>query len=93
MTNEEFDNLWKEAEAVGVAHKLAQEYPAWRQRQKRRRNNIIAAMFVGAAAVTTFPLLTTPSHDEYRTVCCNRANIDDSHWVALADEMLTIDMI
>ena len=93
MTNEEFDNLWKEAKAVGLAHKLAQEYPAWSQRQKRRRNNIIAAMFVGAVAGTTIPLLTTPSHDEYLTVCCNRVNIDDTHWVALADEMLTIDMI
>ena len=54
---------------------------------------MIAALFIGAVAITTFPLFSTHSHDEYRTVCCNRANIDDSHWVALADEMLTIDMI
>ena len=93
MTNQEFDDLWKEAEARETAHKFAQEYPAWIHRQKRRRNIIVAAMFVGAVSATIIPLLTTTSHDDYLTVCCNRANTDDAQWVALADEMLTIDMI
>ena len=45
MTENEFDVLWKRAEAEGYGRRLAAEYPAWRQRQ-RRNISIVAALLI-----------------------------------------------
>ena len=93
MTEQEFDRVWQEAEVEALAQRMAQEYPAWVRRKKRLRNSIVAAMFVGAVAATTLPLLRPNTHKEYMLVCCNRSNSDDEQWVQLAANMLMNDMI
>ena len=93
MTNEEFDNLWQEAEARGAAHRLALEYPAWVRRKRHIRNSVVAGVFVCVMAATTLPMIISSTSNDYITVCCNRTDTDDAQWVALAAEMLTIEMI
>lgn len=93
MNEQEFDNLWQEAEIKELAHRMVQGYPAWAQRRKRRQNGIMAGLAIGVVAAFT-PGLWHPSvNDNYITVCCNRTNIDDSQWVDLASEMLANDIM
>ena len=93
MNNQDFDRLWQEAEASGMAHRLAQEYPAWARRRQRTHNSILAVLCVGVMTATTIPLLIPTHHEDYIAVCCNRTTIDDAQWVALAADMLTTDIL
>lgn len=93
MNNLDFDRIWQEAEASGMAHRLAQEYPAWARRRQRVRNGIVAMMCIVALSATTIPLLLPQRHDDYIAVCCNRAGTNDAQWVDLAADMLITEMI
>ena len=93
MNNQDFDRIWQEAEASGMAHRLAQEYPAWARRRQRVRNGIVAMMCIVALSATTIPLLLPQRHDDYIAVCCNRAGTNDAQWVDLAADMLKTEMI
>ena len=93
MNNQDFDRLWKEAEASGMAHRLAQEYPAWARRRVRIRNGVVAMMCIGALSATTLPVLLPQHHDDYIAVCYNRTGISDAQWVDLAADMLITEMI
>ncbi|MBO4599652.1 MAG: hypothetical protein J5641_02825 [Bacteroidales bacterium] len=93
MTTEEFDNLWQEAEAEGMARRMAKEYPAWERKQRRWRNGIVAVAVCGLMTTATLPLLAPKEHEDYVAVYCNRQGTTDAQWVALAAEMLTTDRI
>lgn len=93
MNNPDFDRLWQEAEASGMAHRLAQEYPAWAHRRQKVRNGVVAMMCVGVLSATTIPVLFPQHHDDYIAVCCNRAGTPDVQWVDLAADMLKTEMI
>jgi hypothetical protein len=93
MNNQDFDRIWQEAEASGMAHRMAQEYPAWARRRQRVRNGIVAMMCIVALSATTIPLLLPQRHDDYIAVCCNRAGTNDAQWVDLAADMLITEMI
>ena len=93
MNNQDFDRLWKEAEASGMAHRLAQEYPAWARRRVRIRNGVVAMMCIGALSATTLPVLLPQHHDDYIAVCYNRTGTSDAQWVDLAADMLITEMI
>ena len=93
MNNQDFDRIWQEAEASGMAHRLAQEYPAWARRRVRIRNGVVAMMCIGALSATTLPVLLPQHHDDYIAVCYNRTGISDAQWVDLAADMLITEMI
>lgn len=93
MNNQDFDRIWQEAEASGMAHRLAQEYPAWVRRRARIRNGVVAMMCFGALSWATLPVLLPQHHDDYIAVCCNRADISDAQWVDLAADMLITEMV
>ena len=93
MNNPDFDRLWQEAEASGMAHRLAQEYPAWARRRQKVRNGVVAMMCVGVLSATTISVLFPQHHDDYIAVCCNRAGTPDVQWVDLAADMLKNEMI
>lgn len=84
MNREDFDKLWERAEAESHATRLAQEYPAWRTRQRRTSGMAIAAAVLLAVAV---PALA-PHHSGYGKVYCNRTGVADQQWADLASEML-----
>lgn len=90
MNEQQFEQLWQRAEGAEHGRRLAEEYPSWRQAQ--RRNLGVAASLV-AAAVITVPLLTL-SHpaaisDSYTVAYCNRPDISNQYWVEMADALLT----
>ena len=81
-----FEELWQQAGAGGRGRRLAGEYPAWRQRQRRAAG--LAASLAVAAAVA-LPLLTgSPAHDNFDRVYCNHSGIPDTQWVSLAEDLL-----
>lgn len=87
MTEKEFDELWQQAEAEGYSQRLAKEYPAWRQKQ-RRTINIVAAILI--VVTVTVSLFTSQLHHSrnYEKVYCNRIGTTDAQWATLASEML-----
>ncbi len=87
MTENEFDVLWQRAEAEGYGRRLAAEYPAWRQRQ-RRTLGVVAALLI--VATVAFTVITTQQRQlrNYEKVYCNRVGTPDAQWAALAAEML-----
>lgn len=87
MTENEFDVLWQRAEAEGYGQRLAAEYPAWRQRQRRTLGVVAALLIVVTVAFTVF---TTQQRQlrNYEKVYCNRVGTPDAQWAALAAEML-----
>lgn len=93
MNEQEFDNLWQDAEVKELAHRMVQDYPAWAARRRRWRNGIVSGLAIGVMTAVTLPLLRPPVDDSYIAVCCNRTEIDDSQWVKLAAEMLTNEML
>lgn len=88
MTEEQFDNLWQEAEVAGQASRLAREYPAWERRHIRRRNGMAAVLVAGFLTTAALPLFRTDSHKDYQSVYCNRRGYDDAQWASLAAELL-----
>ena len=93
MTDQEFDNLWQEAEASCIAHKLAQEYPVWVHRRKRIMLGTVATLIVGTFIYVAIPLFTPAPHDDYLAVVCNRNTHNEAQWAQLAAEMLITDAI
>lgn len=89
--NKTFDELWERAETERYAAQLTSEYPTWRA-GRRRTTGIVATVAVILAVATPIML---PHHKagKFEKVYCNRANTQDQQWVALADELLTSDII
>lgn len=87
MTEEQFDTLWQRAEAEGHASRLAAEYPAWRQRQRRTVGMVAVLAIMVAVAVPLLTVQHTPK--EFNRVYCNRTGTADAQWAELAAEMLT----
>ena len=87
MTENEFDVLWQRAEIEGYSHRLAAEYPVWRQKQRRTLSIVAALLIVVTAAVTVFTLQPRQSQS-YEKVYCNRVGTTDAQWATLAAEML-----
>lgn len=87
MTENEFDVLWQRAEAEGYSQRLAAEYPAWRQKQ-RRTLGIVAALLI--VVTVAFSVFTTQQRQlrNYEKVYCNRVGTSDAQWADLAAEML-----
>lgn len=87
MTENEFDVLWQRAEAEGYGQRLAAEYPAWRQKQ-RRTLGIVAALLI--VVTVAFSVFTTQQRQlrNYEKVYCNRVGTSDAQWADLAAEML-----
>lgn len=87
MTENEFNELWMQAEAQHYGRQLAQAYPEWRQ--GRSRITRVATMFVAfvlVAAALIVALSRQPR--DYDKVYCNRAGTADAQWVSLASDML-----
>lgn len=93
MNEQEFENLWQEAVMQGKSHRMALQYPQWERRMRRVRNSVLAVLVVGVMSATTLSFLLPSTPDEYYAVYTNRASVDDTQWVSLASEMLTIDII
>ena len=87
MTENEFDVLWQKAEAEGYSQRLASEYPAWRQRQRRTFSIVAAFLIVVSVAVTVYTLQQRQPRN-YEKVYCNRVGTTDAQWASLAAEML-----
>lgn len=87
MTENEFDVLWRRAEAESYSQRLAAEYPAWRQKQRRMLSVVAALLIVATVAFTVFAIQQRQLRD-YEKVYCNRIGTTDAQWVALAAEML-----
>lgn len=87
MTENEFDVLWKQAEAEGYGRRLAAEYPGWRQRQRRNVSIVAALLIIVVTAVSLFNTQVRQPRD-FEKVYCNRVGTSDAQWVALASEML-----
>ncbi len=86
-----FDTLWEQEELRGLQHRLRHEYPVW-QRQRRQRH--VAAGFVILLAVgLSIYMLQSTTGKPYDEVCCNRSGIADSHWAAVAGNILTLQSI
>ena len=66
---------------------MTEEYPAWRQRQRRTLGVVAALLIVVTVAFTVF---TTQQRQlrNYEKVYCNRVGTPDAQWAALAAEML-----
>lgn len=86
LTDNEFELLWHEAGARGRGLRMAGEYPAWRQRQRR---TLGAAASLLLAVGVALPLLTArPTHGDFEHVYCNHRGIAGSQWASLASELL-----
>ncbi len=89
MSQEEFEGLWQEAEFEAHARKLVSGYAPWKRRQRWIAVGVTTCL-VGAIAL--FPLQMRQQQKMYDKVYCNQTSIDESHWVDVASEMLTIEM-
>lgn len=87
MTENEFGELWRRAEAAGYGRQLAAEYPAWRQRQRRVVSVVSALLVVLTVAVSLFTVQFRQSRN-YEKVYCNHVGTSDVEWANLAAEML-----
>lgn len=86
MNHQEFDDLWRQAEAEGYARRLAAGYPDWRRNQRR---TVGIALTVAVAIAVSVPLLIPSASGDYEQVYCNRTGTTDTQWADLAAEMLT----
>ena len=89
MSQEEFEGLWQEAEFETHARKLVSGYAPWKRRQRWIAVGVTTCL-VGAIAF--FPMQMRQQQKMYDKVYCNQTSIDESHWVDVASEMLTIEM-
>lgn len=87
MTENEFNELWLQAEAERYGKRLAEDYPGWRQSRSRaiRTTTMIFAVAIVTVAILTAWLRQPQGYDK---VYCNRAGTADAQWVSLASEML-----
>ncbi len=86
MNEQRFEELWQRAEGAEHGRRLAEEYPVWRQQQ--RRTMIVAATLAIMAGVALPLFSPTASDPAYLGVCCNHSGIADSQWANLAEELL-----
>lgn len=87
MTENEFDVLWQRAEVEGYSQRLAAEYPAWRQKQ-RRTLSVVAALLIMVTVAVSLYTSQVRQPKNYEKVYCNRAGTTDAQWASLAAEML-----
>lgn len=86
LTDNEFEQLWQEAGARSQGQRLAGEYPAWRQQQRR---TLVVAATLAVMAGVAIPLFAPNATDPaYLDVCCNHSGIADNQWANLAEAML-----
>lgn len=86
LTDNEFEQLWQEAGARSQGQRLAKEYPAWRQQQRR---TVVVAATLAIMAGVAIPLFSpTATEPDYLGVCCNHSGIADSQWANLAETLL-----
>ena len=87
-----FDELWETEERQGLEKRLQRDYPAWRH-QRRTRRSIFA--FVAFVAVISFSIFNFQFsiHKKYDSVCCNRNTFPESHWVDVASNILTTEIL
>jgi len=90
-----FDDLWEREELKGLTWRMQREYPAAQQRRRQRWSAMTAVAVTAVALVAFFTVQTSPSRAPrgYDMVCCNRTTFPDSHWVDLAANMLTAEML
>ncbi len=86
MNEQRCEELWQRAEGAEHGRRLAEEYPVWRQQQ--RRTMIVAATLAIMAGVALPLFSPTASDPAYLGVCCNHSGIADSQWANLAEELL-----
>ncbi len=86
-----FDELWEQEERQGLLSRLQKDYPEWQQRRKRRRT--MAAVAIAAVAVLSPVVFHSSPTQTYDYICCNRSDIPEMHWVDVASNILTIDII
>ena len=86
MNEQRFEELWQRAEGAEHGRRLAEEYPVWRQQQ--RRTMIVAATLAIMAGIALPLFSPTASDPTYLGVCCNHSGIADSQWANLAEELL-----
>lgn len=89
LSNEEFESLWQQVEAREHGRKLVEGYPLWR----RRRQRVTAGVAMCLVGIAVFLPLQMQSSRGYDKVYCNRGTMPDSHWVDVASEMLTMEMV
>ena len=87
-----FDELWETEERQGLEKRLQRDYPVWR-RQRRTRRSIIAS--VALVAVISFSIFNFQFSisKKYDSVCCNRNTFPESHWVDVASNILTTELL
>lgn len=87
MTENEFNELWLQAEAERYGKRLVEDYPEWQQSRSRV---IRTTTMIFAVVIVTVSLLTVwlRQPQEYENVYCNRAGTTDAQWVTMAAEML-----
>ena len=86
MNDNEFEQLWQEAAARSMGHRLAEGYPQW-QRNRRRAMGLAAVVAV-AVGVAVPVLAGQAGHGDFDHVYCNRSGIADSQWASLANDLL-----
>ena len=87
MTENEFDVLWQRAEVESYSRRLAAEYPAWRQKQ-RRTLSVVAALLIMVTVAVSLYTSQVRQPKNYEKVYCNRVGTTDAQWASLAAEML-----
>lgn len=87
MTENEFNELWLQAEAERYSKRLVEDYPEWRQSRSRviRTTTMIFAFVIVTVSILTVWLRQPQG---YENVYCNRAGTTDAQWVTMAAEML-----
>ena len=92
MDKKRFEELWEQEERQGLQQRLQQDYPAWQQRRKQRRTIMASVAILAVVGISIFNFqFSIPKSYDY--VACNRSGIPNSHWVEVADNILTIETI
>lgn len=89
MTNEEFEGLWQQIEAREHGRRMMEGYASWRRRRKWAATGVAMCL----VAVVAFLPLQMQHPGGYDKIYCNRPEIPDAHWVDVAAEMLTMDIV
>lgn len=86
-----FDEMWEHEEQQGLLSRLRKDYPLWHRRRKRRRT--MTAVAVAAVAVLSPVAFHRSPSTTYDYICCNRSNVAEMHWVDVASNILTKEII
>lgn len=85
MTENEFDNLWQQAEVECYSQRLAAEFPGWRRKRQRTIGMVTASL---AVVVLVVLVLVAQHPQDFEKVYCNRVGTTDAQWASLAAEIL-----